>query len=305
MSAKIPMRHILKQGRVIAALGETALSAAWQGLRPGKKKHPDDLARSLFAGRLPPRDPVLLRDYLEYIGADVEAYRGLVPPHLFAQWAMPYLSRTLRGLSYPMLRILNAGCRLELAAPLPAACAMRVSAQLEQVEDNGQRAIIHMRAVTGTDEAPEAVVARVSAIVPLRSRGKDEGEGRSKTKPEFLVPGDAKVAARWELGPRDGLNFSLLTGDFNPVHWSRLYAKAFGFRNNILHGYNAMGRTMEFLHREVFGGNIHALRVFEAKFTRPLPLPATVTLFLKGQQVYVGDAVGERAYLVGSFEPRS
>ena len=303
MSVKIPLRHVLKQGPVIAALGQTALSAAWQGVRPGKKKIPDEPARPVFAGRLPPPDPVLLRDYLDYIGADVEAYRGLVPPHLFAQWAMPYLSRTLRDLAYPMLRILNAGCRLELSAPLSAERALRVTAQLEEVEDNGQRAFIHMRAVTGTDEVPEAIVARVSAIVPLHRRDGSEGEG--KTKPEFLVPGDASPAARWELGPRDGLNFSLLTGDFNPVHWSRLYAKAFGFRSNILHGYNAMGRTMEFLNREVFGGDIHSLRVFEARFTRPLPLPATVTLFLKGQQVYVGDAVGERAYLVGSFEPRS
>ena len=124
------------------------------------------------------------------------------------------------------------------------------------------------------------------------------------------MPMHATELARWRLRLDAGLDFAKLTGDFNPVHWVTPYARAFGFRNRILHGFSTMARAIEGLNRNLFAGSIKGLRTFDCKFTRPLVLPAKVGLYIHDgedgtQQVFVGDAPGGPAYLVGSFETNS
>jgi acyl dehydratase len=260
---------------------------------------------------LPPRPADLVRDYIRHTGGDPTAYKGLVPPHLFPQWGFPLTARTLEGIPYPLVRVLNGGCRLEMLAPLPADEPLLVRARLEDIDDNGRRALIHQRIVTGTETMPDAVVAHVYAVVPLgnpksKSNGATNGNGASappEAKRETVrIPMDAEELQRWRLGPQAGLDFAKLTGDFNPVHWIRPYAKAFGFRSTILHGFATMARTIEGLQRTVFSGSVHALRAIDVKFTKPLLLPAKVGLYVRGDEVWVGDAPGGPAYLTGSFE---
>jgi acyl dehydratase len=94
----------------------------------------------------------------------------------------------------------------------------------------------------------------------------------------------------------------MLTGDFNPVHWIRPYARAFGFRSTILHGFSTMARAWEGFVHGVLAGDGSRIRVFDVKFTRPLVLPAHVGLYRDGDAIYVGDAPGAPAYLVGAVE---
>ena len=100
------------------------------------------------------------------------------------------------------------------------------------------------------------------------------------------------------------LAFAALTGDFNPLHWLRPYAKAFGFKSTILHGFASMGRAIEGLNKSLFSGDVTRITVFDARFTKPLVLPARVGLYLRGQEVFIGDGPGGPAYLVGSFETK-
>jgi hypothetical protein len=72
----------------------------------------------------------------------------------------------------------------------------------------------------------------------------------------------------------------------------------------ILHGFSTMARAIEGLNRSLFSGDVRALVTFDCKFTRPLVLPAAVGLYVKDDQVFVGDAPGGPAYLVGSFQTR-
>jgi len=203
---------------------------------------------------------------------------------------------------------------LDFAKPLPADEPLFVRARLEDIDDNGRRALIHQRIVTGTEAMPDCVVAHVYAVVPLgggkprsngSSSGASHGNGAAPTEPKretVRIPMDAEELQRWRLGPQAGLDFAKLTGDFNPVHWIRPYAKAFGFRSTILHGFATMARTIEGLQRTVFSGSVNALRAIDVKFTKPLLLPAKVGLYVRGDEVWVGDAPGGPAYLTGSFE---
>lgn len=243
-----------------------------------------------------------MRDYLRHVGGDPAAYRGVVPPHLFPQWGFPLAARTLAGVPYPLARVLNGGCRLEINASVPADAALTVRAQLVDIDDDGRRAVLRQRVTTGTAAAPDALVATLFAIV----RYADEVTPLKKTpgapRQVVRVPDDARELARWKLGTDAGLAFAMLTGDVNPVHWIAPYARAAGFKRTILHGFATMARAIEGLVRARFAGDPSRLRVWDCKFTRPLLLPAQVGLYTRGQDVWVADAPGGPAYLAASWE---
>lgn len=290
-------RHVLSQGPALRGMGEAALSALKQRLGVAKTNGaapslPGPEVRATF----PPRSPELIRDYVRHVGGDPGAYKKRVPPHLFPQWGFALTGKTLEGLSYPMLKAMNGGCKLVMNAPLPSDEPLEVTARLESVDDDGKRAILEQRIVTSTRSAPEAVVAHLYIFIPL---GKPERGGAKKDRPR--VPEDAKELAFWKLRADAGLDFAKLTGDFNPVHWVPAYARAFGFKNTILHGFGTMARAIEGLNRGLFAGDVDALSEVHVRFTRPLVLPAKVGLYVRGEELWVGDAPAGPAYLTGTF----
>ena len=293
-----PLTHLVHQGPVLRALGGvlfSSLSGAPSTTAPA-------LPAAWSEAVLPPRPESLVRDYVRHVGGDPSWYRGVLPPHMFPQWSFPLLARALAHLPYPTTRIVNAGCRIEAHAPLPAGEPLHVKVRLESIEDDGRKALIVQRIVTGTAKSPEAVVAELRAIVPLAKR-----DGASK-KPESLrhtVPLDAKEIAFLRLRATAGRDFAALSGDVNPIHWFPPAARAAGFRGCILHGFGTLARTIEALNRRVFAGDPRALSAIDVRFVRPLVLPASVGVYVtRGGEAFVGDAPGGGAYLEGRYEAR-
>ncbi len=299
----VPSRYILHQAPVIAALGQTVLSTLYRkasGAAPSAQSFPGpELTKTIN-----PRPKDLVRHYIKHVGGSPSAYRGRLPAHLFPQWGFPLATQTLVGVDYPLQKVLNAGCRMEINAPLPDNEPLKVSARLESIDDNGRRALIHQRVVTGTASEPEALVGHMYVLVPLGGKkGEKKSNGASKKKKEPVrVPAGARELARWRLGASAGLEFAKLTGDFNPVHWVAPYARAFGFKNCILHGFSTMARAMEGINQGLLSGVSDSINMLDVSFTSPLVLPAKVGLYLHDDnQIFVGAAPGGRAYLSGSF----
>ncbi len=297
----VPIKHVLSQGPVLRALGAVALSS----LRPRAAAAPAIPATPgpWIETTLPPRPAELIRAYVRNVGGDPGWYRGVVPPHLFPQWGFGLAAKTLVGLPYPLARVMNAGCRLEIRAPLPAHEPLDVKVRLESIDDDGRRAILTQRIVTGTKSAPEAVLADLKAYVPLAkpngANGGSRARERAGTRPS--VPADAKEIAFLRLSPDAGLDFAKLTGDFNPIHWIPAYARAAGFKSCILHGFGTFARAIESLNRNVFAGDTRRLATIDARFVRPLVLPARVGVYVQSDRIWVGDAPNGGAYLEGSF----
>ena len=293
----VSSKHILSQGPVIASIGRTALAAiAQKWSKPGAAPvTPGPTVRKT----LPPRPKDLVSAYVRHVGGDPSQYKTVLPPHLFPQWGFGIASETLKNIPYPLTKVLNGGCRLEIHAPLPANEPLEVSVRLEGIDDNGRRAVLHQVIETGTRSQPNALTAHLYAIVPLPRK---KGEERVK-KDKPRVPEDAREVAFWKVKADAGLDFAKLTGDFNPVHWVPAYARASGFKNVILHGFSTMARAYEGLNRTAFKG-ARQITLFDVKFTRPLVLPGRVGLYI-GQydaSVYVGDAPGGPAYMIGTVE---
>lgn len=292
----IPLRHVLDQGPVLRALGSVAV-ASLRGARNGQASPP--VPGPWEEVELAPRPGALVRDFIRNAGGDPAWYRGRVPPHLFPQWSFALVTRALAATSYPLARAVNAGCRMEIRAPIPEGEQLQVRVRLDRIEDDGKKALVTQRVITGTASAPEALVAEMRVFVPLA-----KAEKRSGRLPA-VVPSDAREIAFMRIGAKAGLDFAKLTGDFNPIHWVPAYARAAGFGSVILHGFATLARAIEALNRSVFSGDPSRLATVDVRFTRPLVLPARVGVYVSDRGgLYVGAAPGGGANLEGTFEAR-
>lgn len=315
----VSLKFIRYQGPVLRGMGEAAVGALKQRLakngkngqnRKNGKNGQNGNGQAHAAPALPgrehhltvsPRPADLVNTYVRWVGGDPASYKGRVPAHLFPQWGFPLTGKMMEGLSYPMLAAMNGGCKLTINGTLPAGEPLEVSGRLDAVDDNGQRAILDQKIVTGTKSNPEAVVAHLYVFIPITKNDNKSGKKTEKAR----VPVDAREIAFFKLGSKAGLDFAKLTGDFNPVHWVPRWAKAFGFRNVILHGFGTMARAIEALNRGLFAGDVTALSEIDVRFTRPLVLPARVGVYVRGDRVWVGAAPGGPAYLEGTFKIRN
>ncbi|MBN1341803.1 MAG: hypothetical protein JXQ73_03945 [Phycisphaerae bacterium] len=294
----VPLRHVLRQGAMIATVMKTGAGSLGRRFRKARPE-PVECPGPAITATLPPRHRRLVRDYIAHVGGDPAWYGDSLPPHMFCQWGLPLLARALKGVPYDMSKVLNAGCRLEVRRPLPSGEPLQLEARLENVDDNGRRAIIEQRLVTGTASAPDALICHVNALVRLRR----SDDGTKKPKP--AVPDDAREVERWLLPKRSGLRFAMLTGDFNPIHWIGWYARMAGFKGPIPHGFSTLARVVETLNRELWAGRPDRLATIEARFVQAIVLPAEVGVYLHGSEdLFVGNAPGSRAYLVGRYTQR-
>ncbi len=298
-----PSKHLLRQGAVLRSLAQIMTRAALGKKGSGVADVPGPVLRDV----VPPRDPGLIRDYVRNTGGSPSWYKGLVPPHLYPQWSFPLMSRTLVDLPYQMTRIINAGCKLEIHAPIPADEPLLLEAQLTHLDDNGKRALVKNHLTCGTDSSPNALEATVTAFFPLKrsdeERARDKSPRAKKEKPH--IPADARRVDRWRLSSRAGLDFALLTGDFNPVHWVPQLARMSGFKGTILHGYASMARLIESLNRQLFAGDPTRLSSIDVRFSAPILLPGKVGVFTHGEdQCFVGKAPGAPACLTATYTYR-
>ena len=300
----ISSRHILEQSSALGALGRVFLTTFEQQVLGKMPKTKPPTPGPLLEAVYPARSKELVTDYIRHVGGDPAAYKGTLPAHMFPQWGFGLAGRALDGVPYRMARVLNGGCNYELRAPIPAGEPLQVTARLESIDDDGRRAVMQQRVTTSTPSVKDALICDMFAIVPLGG-GKKEGNGGAKKdakKDVPSVPKDVREVAFLDIHATAGLDFAKLTGDFNPIHWIPAAAKASGFPNVILHGFGTMARTIEALNKNVFGGNPQAIKKWSCRFTKPLVLPAKVSVYVKDQECFIGAAPGGPAYLVGSFE---
>src|SRR5262249_11197267 len=158
--------RVLHQGPMLTALGRTAFNALLQGLRGHEQGPPAVTPGPEVRRRVAPLSRALVDDYVRHVGGDPRAYRGELPPHLFPHWCVPALSRALEHVPYPLLRVINGGCRVQVNGALPDREALEVRAWLEHIDDDGRRALLHQRALTGPSSNPDALVIDLYAIVP-------------------------------------------------------------------------------------------------------------------------------------------
>lgn len=154
---------------------------------------------------------------------------------------------------------------------------------------------------------------RRGALVDLLASALVEGEPVWDNTSTYLapgasVPGEPAPAghdpfepvvpqARWRLPADLGRRYRAVSGDPNPIHTSRLAARAFGFARPIIHGMWTHARALAALE-----GRLPDRYLSEASFVRPILLPATVGFHHRrcddGLRAAVTTADGSRPHLL-------
>jgi acyl dehydratase len=289
----VPLKHILEHGPMLRALGATALGA----LRGPRSTAKPETPGSWFETEVKPPSPELVRAFVASTGGEQSSYRGVLPPQLFPQWTLATASKALANLPYPLARIVNAGCRLDVRDRIPAGEPLIVRAQLASIDENETRVVMTTRIETGTRSTRDALVAELRTFVPLaKPKTKDKGDTPR-------VAAESRELARTKLSANAGLEFAKLTGDFNPIHWLAPYAKSAGFRGCILHGFGTFAIAASAVVKGLLSGDASGLRSLDVRFTRPLLLPARAGVYVTtAGELFVGDAPGGAAYLAGRYQ---
>ena len=210
----------------------------------------------------PPRYQVAA--YERWCGAPADPAR--VPAHLFSQWGLSPAMRIFEQSSYNLAEVINQGVSMRVLKPLPAGERLRIRASLESLRESGGATQVAVRIATGTMDDPERVIAT------LHSAFLNHGPGvrGAIVRPFRAASNQWDSAGTWSAEAGDGLQFALLTGDFNPIHWLDSAGRKSPFGRTVLQGLGMFVRTCEVLARH---GDVAEI---EARFLRPVPLPSGV-----------------------------
>lgn len=278
--------------------------AAWESFSKGIEKFSvEKLSKQEYPEyqeEVPPRSNELIDEYIRYLKGNRNAYDDSVPFHFFPQWAFPLISRSLRDLPISFIQIMNAGFKAEIRAPIPRNESIAVSSKLIQIEQKHNIIYFTVRVISQTKSAPNALTVYLTTLIRMPKDKKEKD--LTKTTEDFSIPFDSTEIASFYFFDTTGFDYSILSGDINPIHWLSPYARQLGFKNVILHGFASSAFCIEALQQNCFLGYIHKLKEIEIKFTKPLILPAKPKLYIKQHFFYLGDSKLSRAYLVGNYK---
>jgi acyl dehydratase len=134
------------------------------------------------------------------------------------------------------------------------------------------------------------------------ARGATAPEGAPGADIEVAVGDLSRVAATWRIPDDAGRRYAKVSGDVNPIHLSRLTAKAFGFKRAIAHGMWVKARVLGAL-----SGRLPDAVGIDVAFRKPLFLPSTVALSTAkaedGWDVAVRNAASGTEHVVGTIRP--
>ena len=194
-------------------------------------------------------------------------------------------------------KLLHGSQEIRLSAPLPAAGALSVVAEVADIQDKGEgkNAIIMLRS-RGSDPATGEQIAETLTTLVIRGDGGFGGQpGQRAAAPEFP---DREPDARVALSTReDQALLYRLSGDRNPLHSDPWFAREMaGFEKPILHGLCTYGFAGRALLAELAGGDASKLTAMSARFSSPVFPGETLTTSIwrtaPGRALYRTEASG-------------
>lgn len=230
-------------------------------------------------------EPAALGAFRRAVGAPVNAVLPSLYVHSLAfPLAMSLMVR--EDFPLPLLGMIHLSNEVQVLAPLADDEHFDVQVNAENLRPHAQG--------TCCDLVVNIEVAGVSRMV-LRSTFLAKGiwlAGSSKTtgaqaeRVQYVAP---QRTAQWVLDARTGRMWAGVAGDYNPIHLSKLSAKALGMPGSIAHGIYLAARALAGI--EPAAGNYR----WKVSFKTPVVLEAKVDLAFEAQ---------ENGYLVQAWNAR-
>ena len=153
---------------------------------------------------------------------------------------------------------------IEWAQPLPVSQPLVIEVHAEQLAEHPRGATVDL-----------VTEVRVGDALGWSGRSTYLSLGRSigtaVTRDELAVAVDDRARSVWHVPADIGRRYARVSGDVNPIHVSRLAAKAFGFPRAIAHGMWLQARLLS-----SYGSVLPSPGRCVVEFRAPVLLPSTV-----------------------------
>lgn len=189
------------------------------------------------------------------------------------------------GYPLPVLGMVHLANRITQHRPTRLGEELTIAVHAEDLRAHRKGTAVDI--VAQVDTGGDVVWRGVSTYLAKGVRLAD-GDADDAPRPVFEPPSQTGV---WRLGRDTGRRYADVSGDRNPIHTSRVAARAFGFPRPIAHGMYTAARALADVGR-VRGDAF----TWDVEFARPVLLPATVA---------VGIAADDGGHRYAAWSPRS
>jgi acyl dehydratase len=202
-------------------------------------------------------------------------------PHVLA-FPLALALMTRGDFPFPLIGLVHLANTIEQVRPLAAAEVLDLSVRAENLREHERGRVVDLVAIA-TVEGAEVWRERSAYLRKERKPGERAGAEQ---------PTPPATTARWRVGVEVGRAYAEVSGDRNPIHTSRLAARAFGFPGRIAHGMWSKARCLAALE-----GRLPDHYTVDVAFGRPLLLPSTVA--------FSAEARPDRSWRFGLYQPET
>jgi acyl dehydratase len=256
------------------------------------------LARRTAAGL--PETTLVLREvevarqplyaYQRACGFDLSDRVPATYPHVLAfPLAMLLMSGT--DFPFPVVGLVHIANRIDVLRPVNAGEHLEFAVRAVDLRAHERGRQFDVRA---TASVGDEVVWRGVATYLRREKTSGDGHAPRPDPPPAPTP-----AAIWSVDADTGRRYARVSGDHNPIHTSRIGARALGFARPIAHGMWSAARCLAAL-----AGRLPDRYQAEVAFKLPIPLPSRVAFSCaptgEGWSVALHDVRTGRPHLAGS-----
>ncbi|WP_433081349.1 MaoC family dehydratase [Dactylosporangium sp. CA-052675] len=204
-------------------------------------------------------------------------------PHVLA-FPLALALMTAADFPFPVLGVVHVANAIEVLRPLTSSDAFSLSVRAEELRPHERGTQFDMVATASIAGEP-VWHGRSTYLRMLKKSGKSSTPSAEPPRP----------TAVWRVPRRTGTDYAAASGDRNPIHTSRVLARAFGFRSTIAHGMWTKGRCLAALE-----GRLPAAYTVSVQFKRPILLPATVAFSAGDGHIAVHDRGTGAPHLTGT-----
>lgn len=229
------------------------------------------------AGGLP--DVVLLRRALRPDADRLAAYQELVGEAVSDEVPAGFLHTLVfdlhtsmlarRDFPLPPLGMVHVANRVEQRRAVRLGEVLDARLHAEALSPHRRGATVDLVGELAVDG--DVVWRGVSTYLAKGARVAGDAPVPDADRPDFAAPEPTGV---WRLAADTGRRYAAASGDHNPIHTSRLAARAFGFPRPIAHGMYTAARALAEVGRAARGDAF----TWDVEFAAPVLLPATVSV---------------------------
>lgn len=212
-------------------------------------------------------DPDHLADYTDVCGLPLSDTLPLTYPFVLV---MPTVMQLLVERDFPFtpMGLVHAENLIERARPISVLEPLDIRSHVKNLREHPKGLLAD--AVSEVKVGRELVWRQVITFLH-QQRTSLSGGPKPEPKPDEAPPPPLR---QLRIAQKTISRYAAVSGDRNPIHVTKLGAKAFGFPSTIAHGTYTMAAALS-----AVDGRIPDRAAYQVKFGKPVLLPATVNLY--------------------------